>query len=102
MSANEGKLIDEEISRIDTQIARLEGRREGLLQAKALIQGQGQPATEPAAERRKRSRNIKPLIIDTIIAAAYDGATSANVSAIVREKVPSVAKYTVGCTSISA
>jgi hypothetical protein len=38
------------------------------------------------------------LIIDTLIAAAYDGATSANVSAIVREKVPSVARYTVGCT----
>jgi hypothetical protein len=88
----------EEIARLDAQIARLEGMREGLLQAKALIQGQGRPATEPAAERRKRSRNIKPLIIDTMMAAAYDGATSADVSAIVWEKVPSVAKYTVGCT----
>jgi hypothetical protein len=98
MSANVGKPIDEEIARLEAQIARLEGMREGLLQAKALIQGQGQPATEPAPKRRKRSRNIKPLIIDTMIAAAYDGATSADVSAIVREKVPSVAKYTVGCT----
>jgi hypothetical protein len=94
MSANEGKPIDEEIARLDAQIARLEGMLEELLQAKALIQGQGEPAAEP----RKRSRNIKPLIIDTMIAAAYDGATSADVSAIVREKVPSVAKYTVRCT----
>ena len=92
------KSIDEEIAGIDEQIARSQEIRRGLLQTKALIQGQEQPASEMAAERRKRTPNIKPLIIDIMIAAAHNGATSASVSAIVKERAPSVAKNTVGCT----
>ena len=98
MSANEGKPIDEGIARLDARLARLEGMLEQLLQTMALIQGQAQPASEPVPEPRKRSQNIKSLIIDTMIAAGCDGATSANVSATVRKKVPSVVKYTVSCT----
>jgi hypothetical protein len=100
MSTNGKKMkpIDEEIARIDEQIARLQGRREGLLQAKALMQGQGQLASEPAAEPRKRSPNIKPLILDIMASAGPEGATSAHVAARVKEAVPSVAKDTVGST----
>ena len=90
--------IDEEIAGIDERIARLQGIRRGLLQTRALIQGQEQPASEMAAERRKRTPNIKPLIIDIMIAAAHNGATSASVSAIVNQRAPSVAKNTVRCT----
>jgi hypothetical protein len=98
MSTNGKKMkpIDEEIARIDEQIARLQGRREGLVQAKALIQGQ--PASGPTVEPRKRSPNIKPLILDIMASAGPEGATSAHVSARVKEAVPSVAKDTVGST----
>jgi hypothetical protein len=100
MSTNGKKMkpIDEEIARIDEQIARLQGRREGLLQAKGLMQGQGQAASEPVAEPRKRSPNIKPLILNIMASAGPEGATSALVSARVKEAVPSVAKDTVGST----
>jgi hypothetical protein len=99
MSANGRKMksIDKDIAGIDEQIARLQGIRKRLLQTNALLQGQEQPASAIVAERRKRSPNIKPLIIDIMIAAAHNGATSTYVSAIVKERVPVVAKNTVGC-----
>ena len=101
MSGNGRKMkpIDDEIARIDAEIARLQGRRDGLLQAKALMQGHGQRERElvPAAgELRRRSPNIKPLILDIMIAAGAEGATSAQVSSRVKDAVPTVAKDTVG------
>src|SRR5271157_116244 len=101
MSANGKKMkpIDDEIARIDAEIARLQGRREGLLQAKALMLGHGQREQElvpQKGELRKRSPNIKPLILDIMTAAASEGATSAEVSVRVKDAVPTVAKATVG------
>jgi|GEM_PF-2408874 len=100
MSANGKKMkpLDEEIARIEGQIARLQGIREGLLQAKALMQGGAPQSSDSVSEPRKRSPNIKPLILDIMTAAGAEGATSAIVSARVKEAVPSVAKDTVGST----
>ena len=54
--------------------------------------------TYPAEEPRKRSPNIKPMILDLMTAAAGAGATSAHVAALIKERVPTVAKDTVGST----
>lgn len=92
------KLLDEEIARLNAEIARLQARREGVIRAKELLSG-GQsggqvPPTTP--EPRKRATNIKPLILDLMKGAGNDGATSAQVAAAVREQAPAVAKDTVG------
>jgi hypothetical protein len=100
MSPNEKRMkpIDDEITRIDAEIARLEGKREGLLRAKTLI-GQKEHVLVPPSgglRLRTRSPNIKPLILDIMTAVEANGATSAEVSARVKDAVPTVAKDTVG------
>jgi len=92
------RLIDNEISSLDAEIARLQGKREGLAQAKQLLtHGGHEPNEDPDdAPVRKRSPNVKPTILDIMIAAGASGATSAEVSARVKEAVPTVAKDTVG------
>ena len=90
------KPIDEEIARVDAEIARLQGVREGLLRAKSAMQrgAEGTPPV-PTGTPRKRSPNIKPLILDMMTAAAPQAPARA-VSAAIKEKVPTVAKDTVG------
>lgn len=88
------KPLDDEITRIDAEIARLQGTRDGLLRAKALMSGD--PQAVPPAATRKRSPNIKPLILDLMRNAGPAGATSNQVSSLVKEAVPTVAKDTVG------
>ena len=89
------KPIDDEIARIDAEINRLQGERIGLLRAKELLEG-GISAVESMITPRRRSPNIKPLVLDIMASAAHAGATSNDVDRIVRERVPTVAKDTVG------
>jgi hypothetical protein len=51
--------LNEEIARIEAEIARLQGERTGLLRAKELLTGE---ATSPPV--RKRASPIKPLVLD--------------------------------------
>jgi len=85
------KRLDEEIARIDADILRLQSMREGLLKAKTLLS-----ATEEPAASRKRSPNIKPLILEIMEGAGSAGSTSGEVDRMVRTRVPTVAKDTVG------
>jgi hypothetical protein len=86
------KPLDDEIKRVDGEIARLQGVRDGLVRARALMLGDA----DITIEVRKRSANIKPLILDIMRSAGPAGATSNEVSALVKERVPTVAKDTVG------
>ena len=94
MSASEKKMkpLDDEVKRLDAEIARLQAERAGVLRARALMGDQ--PMLPDTG--RKRSPNIKPLILDTMNSAGVAVAMSAEVSEIVRREVPSVAKDTVG------
>jgi len=83
--------LNEEIARLDAEIARLQGERAGLLRAKELLTGE--VIAKPV---RKRASPIKPLVLDIMRHAGPQGASSSEVDAKVRERVPSVAKDTVG------
>lgn len=85
------KMIDEKIDRIESEIGRLNAQLEVLLELKA--EANGEPS--PSAPRR-RSAKIKPLVLDIMARAGFAGATTADVDREVREKVPTVAKDTVG------
>lgn len=83
-------MIDAELSRIRAEIERLKAQEEILLGLRAKINGEASPVA------RKRSPNIKPLVLDIMHQVGFTGATSAEVDEIVRCKVPTVAKDTVG------
>jgi hypothetical protein len=87
------KPLDDEIAKIDAEIARLGAVKDGLLRAKTVLTGAVAPAVSGT---RKRSPNIKPMILDIMKSAGTGGATSNDVSATVRDRVPTVAKDTVG------
>lgn len=88
------KPLDEEIARLDAEIERLRARKEGIIRAKEILSGDASPVAPGPA--RKRSANVKPLILDIMASAAAAGATSAEVTDRVKDKVPTVAKDTVG------
>jgi hypothetical protein len=81
--------LDDEIARLDAEITRLQGERAGLVRAKALLSG-----TAPLPSR-KRSANVKPIVLDIMSQVGTAGATSAEVAAMVKERLPEVAKDTV-------
>lgn len=85
------RMIDEKLAGIRAEIARLKAQEEVLLELKA--QSGEHP---PMAAARKRSPNIKPLVLDLMRIAGTVGATSGEVDHAVRLRVPSVAKDTVG------
>jgi hypothetical protein len=85
------RMIDEKIERIKGEIARLNAQLEVLLELKADANGEPPPSAP-----RKRSPKIKPLVLDIMSRAGFAGATTADVDREVREKVPTVAKDTVG------
>jgi hypothetical protein len=86
------KPLDDEIARLEAEIARLQNERSGLLRAKSLLMGDSEA---PVAIGRKRSPNVKPVVLDIMASVGTEGATSAEVEALVRTKVPSVADATV-------
>lgn len=91
MNAKDQKMmIERELARIRADIDKLKAQEEVL--HRILAQTNGEMPTSP----RKRSANIKPLVLDIMGRAGFAGATTADVDKEVREKVPSVAKDTVG------
>lgn len=91
MASKKMEPLNDEIARLDAEIARLQGERAGLIRAKELLTGE---AAQP--KQRKRAAPIKPLVLDIMRDAGPSGATSAEVDAEVRKTVPTVAKDTVG------
>jgi len=91
MNAKDQKMmIEGELVRIRADIDKLKAQEEVL--QKILAQTKGEVPTPP----RKRSPNIKPLVLDIMSEVGFTGATSAEVDRFVREKVPTVAKDSVG------
>ena len=79
------------LATIRAEISRLQAQEEVLVEL--IGQDNGEP---PPNRSRKRSANIKPLVLDLMHRAGFTGATSAEVDKAVRERVPTVAKDTVG------
>lgn len=85
------KMIDGELVRIRTEMARLKAQEEILMGL------QNKMAGEPeVAVARKRSPAIKPLVLDIMSESGWAGRTTSEVDEAVRLRVPSVAKDTVG------
>lgn len=85
------KALTDEIARIDAEIERLRARRQAFVDALGMTSG-----NIPAPAPRRRSANVKPLILDIMREADTLGATSIEVLEKVKAKVPTVAKDTVG------
>lgn len=85
------KIVEEELERIRAEIARLSIEEATLV--KVLNKHHGTPETP---KPRTRSPSVKPLVLQIMAQAGTDGATSNEVDHIVRERIPSVAKDTVG------
>lgn len=83
--------IKGKLASVRAEIARLRAQEEVLLELIGQDGGEPSPATG-----RKRSPNIKPLVLELMNRAGFTGATSAEVDKAVRLRVPSVAKDTVG------
>lgn len=85
------KMIEAELERVRGEIEKL--RVEEALLVKMLGKMSGDPT---AGKKRTRSPSVKPVVLDIMREAGANGATTAEVDRLVREKVPSVAKDTVG------
>lgn len=90
------KPIIEEIQRIEAERQIMNARYDAQLEVLRGLLGKVSGVETPAKEARKRSPNIKPLILDIMAAAGFTGATSAEVDEMVRAKVPTVGKDSVG------
>lgn len=85
------KMIESELARIRTEIARLQAQEEVLLGLYSKMSG------EPVVVNvRRRSPAIKPIVLDIMQRVGFTGATTAEVDEEVKRSVPSVAKDTVG------
>lgn len=84
-------MIKETLARVRSDIERLRAQEEVLADLLQSIAGESAPPPP-----RKRSPNVKPLVLDIMHEAGFTGATSAEVDAMVRRTVPSVAKESVG------
>lgn len=87
------KLLENELARIRAEIDKL--RVEEALLVKMIPKLSGNPPQKPQASGRARPP-VKPVVLDIMQAAGASGATTAEVDERVRERVPSVAKDTVG------
>jgi predicted nuclease with TOPRIM domain len=84
------KMIETELERVRREIEKLRVEEALLVKMMAKMNG------ETPAPVRARSPSVKPLVLDIMRRAGHAGATTAEVDDLVREKVPSVAKDTVG------
>ena len=89
------KTIEAELQRVRSDIEKL--RVEEELRIRLLGQVNREvPKRADKPARRTRSPSIKPVVLDIMHQAGHEGATTAEVDSLVRQKVPSVAKDTVG------
>lgn len=88
------RVMEGELARVRAEIARLKIEEETIVKLMAKVSGGGTVSVEPKI--RTRSPAIKPLVLKIMHDAADKGASSAEVDALVREKVPTVANDTVG------
>lgn len=86
------KIIQGELALVRAEIERLKAKEEVLLSLQAKMGAEPPASSAP----RRRSPNIKPLVLEIMNRAGFTGATSAEVDQAVREKVPTVAKDTPG------
>lgn len=86
------KIMEAELARVRQEIARLKIEEDTIVKLLAKVSGNSQ--AEP--KTRARSPAIKPLVLAIMHEAGERGASSAEVDAKVRAKVPSVAQDTVG------
>jgi hypothetical protein len=91
-ASDQMKEIEREIARIRAERERLAAQEDVLVSLLAKIRG-GEGSERKA---RKRSPNIKPLVLDIMGEVGFTGATTAEVDAAVRQKVPEVAPHSVG------
>lgn len=85
------KIIEEELARVRKEMERLKIEEATLLRMQARMNG-----TPEEKAPRLRSPSVKPVVLDIMRNAGAIGATSTEVDELVRVKVPSVAKDTVG------
>lgn len=86
------KMLETELERVRGEIQKL--RVEEALLVKMVCQMNGAPSQTPG--QRLRAPSVKPVVLDIMRSAGSWGATTAEVDERVRQKVPSVAKDTVG------
>lgn len=86
-------IIKAQLAAVRTQIERLQVKEETLVEL--LRELSGEPIVEETSTR-KRSPNVKPLVLDFMREVADRGATSAEVDSAIRAVNPTVANYTVG------
>jgi len=86
------KMLESELERVRGEIEKL--RIEEALLIKMMGKMSGQPVVEKTT--RQRSPSVKPVVLDIMREAGLQGATTAEVDEMVRLKVPTVAKDTVG------
>lgn len=86
------KMLEEELGRIRSEIEKLQA------QEALLVRMLGRMSGDPSLGKtgRKRSPSVKPVVLDVMREKGEEGATTAEVDELVRIKVPSVAKDTVG------
>lgn len=86
-------IVKKELEAVRLQIAELRVKEQAYLD---LLTKFGMPEQPTAPVIRKRSPHVKPLVLDIMSKVGAEGATSAEVDAMVRTIVPSVADDTVG------
>lgn len=87
------KIFESELARVRSEIEKLRIEEALLLKMLAKISGEPEPSAQPA---RTRSPNVKPVVLDIMHSVGPLGATTTEVDDLVRAKIPSVAKDTVG------
>lgn len=92
--SKEMSAIKDELNIVQAEIARLRIQEETLV--RLLRKVSGETAELVATPQRKRSSNVKPLVLDIMIKAGVSGATTREVDDAVRVANPAVATATVG------
>lgn len=87
------KMLEAELHRVRSEIEKLRVEEALLLKMLGKMSGS---SPVPSSQSRTRSPSVKPVVLDIMRTAGLDGATTAEVDEIVRQRVPTVAKDTVG------
>jgi DNA-binding NarL/FixJ family response regulator len=92
--SKEMSAIKDELNVVQAEIARLRIQEDTLV--RLLRKVSGETAELVATPQRKRSSNVKPLVLDIMIKAGPAGATTREVDDAVRAANPAVGTATVG------